>query len=129
VVPLNVILPELGIAIWCVWVEHTIPEPTNEPKLPPSLPLPLPLPLSSSPPPPPLHPVRPSVHPEPCGGVGTPRVCQSPLASWLKDPLSPLLASEFRTLLRPIDPVAPPLLLAPVCPPWPISPPALPGFL
>ncbi len=38
-------------------------------------------------------------------------------------------ASEARTLPRPIDPPAPPWLLAPSSPPWPICPLAPPGSL
>ncbi|KAL0154678.1 hypothetical protein M9458_048941, partial [Cirrhinus mrigala] len=51
----------------------------------------------------------PSAHPQPtiCA-VGSPRVCQSPSASWLEDPSSPPPASESRTLPWPFDPAAPP---------------------
>ncbi len=69
--------------------------------------------------PPPLAAVSPSAHPQTtiCA-LDSPRVCQSPLASWLEDPLSPPPASESWTPPRPFDPVAPPWLLAPSSPPW-----------
>ncbi|KAI2649503.1 IgA FC receptor [Labeo rohita] len=80
--------------------------------------------------PPPLSPDSPSAHPQPtiCA-VGSPRVCQSPSASWLEDPLSPPPAFESWTLPRPSDPAAPPRLSAPSSPPSPIGPPAPPGSL
>ncbi|KAI2648364.1 Titin [Labeo rohita] len=61
--------------------------------------------------------------------VGSPRVCQSPSASWLEDPLSLPPASESRTPLRPIDPAAPPWLLTSSSLPWPGSPLVHPGSL
>ncbi len=72
-------------------------------------------------PPPPLSSGSPYAHPQPtiCA-VGSPRVCQSPSASWLEDPL--VSASESWTPPRPIDPAAPPWLLAPSSPLWPLSP-------
>ncbi|KAL0159593.1 hypothetical protein M9458_043318, partial [Cirrhinus mrigala] len=56
----------------------------------------------------PLLPVSPSAHPQPtiCA-VGSPWVCQSPLASWLEDPWSRPL---------PVNLAAPPWLLAPSSP-------------
>ncbi|KAL0158832.1 hypothetical protein M9458_046908, partial [Cirrhinus mrigala] len=65
----------------------------------------------------------PSAHPQPtiCA-VGSPRVCQFPLVSWLEDPSSPPPASESWTLPWPSDPSALPWLLAP-------SPPVPPGSL
>ncbi|KAI2655773.1 IgA FC receptor [Labeo rohita] len=48
--------------------------------------------------------------------VGSPRVCQSPSASWLEDPSSSPLASESWTPPRPSDPAAPPRHLAPPAP-------------
>ncbi|KTF93425.1 hypothetical protein cypCar_00014291 [Cyprinus carpio] len=68
-------------------------------------------------------------HPQPtiCD-VGSPQFCQSPSALWLEDLLSPPPASETQTLPWPVNPTAPPWLLAP-SPPWPISPPALLGYL
>ncbi len=44
---------------------------------------------------------------------------KSPSALWLEDPLSPPPDSESWTPSRPIDPAAPPWLLAPSSPPWP----------
>ncbi|KAL0154755.1 hypothetical protein M9458_049018, partial [Cirrhinus mrigala] len=38
VVPLLLVLPVLGVALWCVWAAHTIPRPPEHPELPPSLP-------------------------------------------------------------------------------------------
>ncbi|KAL0176613.1 hypothetical protein M9458_028943, partial [Cirrhinus mrigala] len=72
---------------------------------PPTLPLPFP---SSSPAAsglPPLFPDSPSAHPQPtlCA-VGSPRVCQSPSASWLEDPSSSPPASESWILPRPSGP-------------------------
>ncbi len=61
--------------------------------------------------------------------LDSPRVSQSPSASWLEDPLSSPPASESWTPPRPFDPVAPPWLLAPSSPPWPVSPPAPLGSL
>ncbi|KAL0203392.1 hypothetical protein M9458_001410, partial [Cirrhinus mrigala] len=51
---------------------------------------------------PPLSPDSPAAHPQPtiCA-VGSPRVCQSPSASWLEDPSSLAPASESWTLPRP----------------------------
>ncbi|KAL0192919.1 hypothetical protein M9458_011215 [Cirrhinus mrigala] len=79
---------------------------------------------------PPLSPDSPSAHPQPtiCA-VGSPRVCQSPSASWLEDPSSSPPASESWTPPRPSDPAAPPRLSAPSSPPSPVSPPAPPGSL
>ncbi|KAL0173702.1 hypothetical protein M9458_029670, partial [Cirrhinus mrigala] len=59
---------------------------------------------------PPLFPGSPIAHPQStiCA-VGSPRVCQSPSASWLEDPSSPPPASESWTPPRPFDPAAPPL--------------------
>ncbi|KAL0162624.1 hypothetical protein M9458_042020, partial [Cirrhinus mrigala] len=81
---------------------------------PPTLPL---LSPSSSPAAsalPPLFPDSPSAHPQPtiCA-VGSPRVCQSPLVSWLEDPSALPPASESQTPPWPSDPVAPPRLSAP----------------
>ncbi|KAL0173220.1 hypothetical protein M9458_033531, partial [Cirrhinus mrigala] len=89
VVSLSLALPMLGMALWCVWAAHTIPKPLDHPELPPSLPLS-----------PPLHHFY--AHPQPtiCA-VGLPRVCQSPLASWLEDPLFPPPSSESWTPPRP----------------------------
>ncbi|KAL0190721.1 hypothetical protein M9458_013419, partial [Cirrhinus mrigala] len=91
---------------------------------PPTLPLlssPI-IPVASVPPP--LSPDSPSAHFQPtiCT-VGSPRVCQSPSASWLKDPSSPPSASESWTLPQPSDPAAPPRVLAPSSPLSPIGPP------
>ncbi|KAL0172856.1 hypothetical protein M9458_033167, partial [Cirrhinus mrigala] len=61
--------------------------------------------------------------------VGSPRVCQSPSASWLEDTSSLPPASESRTPPRPSDPAAPPRLPAPSFPLLPVSPPAPPGSL
>ncbi|KAL0170438.1 hypothetical protein M9458_035034, partial [Cirrhinus mrigala] len=114
-----VILPVLGIVIWCVWAAHTIPESPHAHKFP----------LSHSFLPP-LLPVSPSAHPQlTICAVGSPQVCQSPLPLWLEDLLSPPLASESWTLPRPVDPTAPPWLLAPSSPPEPVSPPAPPGSI
>ncbi|KAI2657631.1 Triple functional domain protein [Labeo rohita] len=55
-----------------------------------------------------------------------------PSASWLEDPLSPLpasLHSESQTPPQPVDPAAPPWLLASLSSPWPVSPKASPGSL
>ncbi|KAI2649347.1 Obscurin [Labeo rohita] len=75
----------------------------------------------------PLSPDSPSAHPQPtiCA-VGSPRVCQFSLVSWLEDPLSPPPASESWTPPQLSDPAAPPQLLAP---PLPVGPPAPPGSL
>ncbi|KAI2659211.1 Neurofilament medium polypeptide [Labeo rohita] len=78
----------------------------------------------------PLSPVNPSAHPQlTICAVGSPRVCQSPLVSWLEDPSSSPPASESWTLPRPSDPAAPPRLSAPSSPPSPVSPPAPPGSI
>ncbi|KAL0187276.1 hypothetical protein M9458_018946, partial [Cirrhinus mrigala] len=79
---------------------------------------------------PPLSPDSPAAHPQPtiCA-VGSPRVCQSPSASWLEDPTSPPPASESWTLPRPFYPAAPPRLSAPSSPPSLIGPPAPPGSI
>ncbi|KAL0190776.1 hypothetical protein M9458_013474, partial [Cirrhinus mrigala] len=82
---------------------------------PPSRPLLLP---SSSP----AASTIPTAHPQStiCA-VGSPRVCQSPSASWLKDPSSTPPASESWTPPRPFDPAAPPGLSAPSSPPSPVA--------
>ncbi len=74
------------------------------------------LPLLSAPP---LSSGSPSAHPQPtiCT-VRAPRVCQSPSSAWLENPFPPPPASEYWTLPRPVDPAAPPWLLAPSSPPW-----------
>ncbi len=128
VVPLSATLPVLGVAMWCVWVAHTILEPFTCLDFPPSLPLPPPLYQSSQSPP--LSPGSPSAHPQPtiCA-VGSLQVCQSPSASWLEGPLSLPPASESRNPPWPFDPAAPPWNLAPSSPPWPVSPPVLLGSL
>ncbi|KAL0189337.1 hypothetical protein M9458_016436, partial [Cirrhinus mrigala] len=70
----------------------------------------------------------PSAHPQPtiCA-VGSPQVCQFPLALWLEDPSSPPPASESWTPPRPSDPAAPPRLLAPSSPLSPVGPAGPPG--
>ncbi|KAL0156913.1 hypothetical protein M9458_048159, partial [Cirrhinus mrigala] len=85
VVPLSLSLLVLGAALCCVWAAHTVSNPLDHSELPPSLPLLPPLHQSSTSPP--LFPGSPSAHPQPtiCV-VGSPWVCQSPLASWLEDP-------------------------------------------
>ncbi|KAI2665253.1 DNA topoisomerase 2-alpha [Labeo rohita] len=79
---------------------------------------------------PPLVPDSPANHPQStiCA-VGSPRICQSPSASWLEDPSSPPPASESWTLPRPFDPAATPRLSAPSSPPSPVGPPAPPGSI
>ncbi|KAI2668447.1 Titin [Labeo rohita] len=95
-------------------------------EFPPTLPL---LPMSTSVWSP-LSPDSPSAHPQPTTcAVGSPRVCQLPLVSWLEDPSSPPPASESRTPPRPSDPAAPPRLSAPSSPSSPVGPPAPPGSL
>ncbi len=92
------------------FVPECSPESLEAHKNPPSLPLLPPPPLSSG---------SPYAHPQPtiCA-VGSPRVCQSPSASWLEDPL--VSASESWTPPRPIDParstMAPSSLLSAVAP-------------
>ncbi|KAI2651813.1 hypothetical protein H4Q32_014566 [Labeo rohita] len=81
-------------------------------------------------PPPPLSSGSPSAHPQSSiYVVGSPLVCQSPLALQLEDPLSLPPASKSRTPPWPFDPSAPPWLLAPSSPPWPGSPLSPPGSL
>ncbi|KAI2650018.1 Streptococcal surface protein B [Labeo rohita] len=78
----------------------------------------------------PLFPGSPSAHPQPTiSALGSLRVCQSSLASWLEDPLSLPPASESHTPPRPINPAAPPWFPAPSSPPWPVSPPAPSGSI
>ncbi|KAI2657540.1 hypothetical protein H4Q32_008890 [Labeo rohita] len=79
-------------------------------------------------PPPLLSSGSPSAHPQSyiCA-VGSLRVCQSPSALQLEDPLSSRSASESRTLAWPVDPVAPPWILTPSSPPWPGRQLALPA--
>ncbi|KAL0199709.1 hypothetical protein M9458_002896, partial [Cirrhinus mrigala] len=81
-------------------------------------------------PPSPLSSVSPSTHPQPsiCA-VGSPLVCQSPLALRLEDPSSPPPASESWTPPQPVDSAAPPWPLAPSSLPWPGSPLAPLGSL
>ncbi|KAI2658662.1 Armadillo repeat-containing X-linked protein 2 [Labeo rohita] len=74
-----------------------------------------------------LSPGSPSAHPQPtiCA-VGSPRVCQSPSASWLEDPRSLPEAYESRTLRQPFHSEAPPGSFIPLALPWlvinPLSP-------
>ncbi|KAL0148689.1 hypothetical protein M9458_056016 [Cirrhinus mrigala] len=79
---------------------------------------------------PPLSPDSPAAHPQStiCA-VGSPRVCQSPSASWLEDPSSPPPAFESWTPPRPFDPAAPPRLSAPSSPLSPVGPPAPSGSI
>ncbi|KAL0195833.1 hypothetical protein M9458_009405, partial [Cirrhinus mrigala] len=69
------------------------PEPSTFGLFPPTPPL-LPSPVFRASAPPPLSPDSPSAHPQPtiCA-VASPRVCQFPSVSWLKDPSSPPPAS------------------------------------
>ncbi|KAI2655779.1 Filamentous hemagglutinin [Labeo rohita] len=128
VISLSLAFPVPGMTLWCVWAAHTVPKPPDHTELPPSLPLPPPLHQSS--PSSLLFPGSFSAHPQPtiCV-VGLPRICQSPSALWLEDPLSPPPASKSRTPPRPAALVAPAWLLVPSSPSWPVSPPALPGPL
>ncbi len=102
--------------------EPPVPTPRKCPpvpaprKCPPSHPLLPPPPLSSGSPPP--------ARPQPliCM-VRAPWFCHPPVLLGLEYP-SPLPpASEAWTLLRPVDPAAPPRLLAPSPPPSPVDPP------
>ncbi len=85
---------------------------------PPTLPLLPPPIIPATSAPPPLHPGSPYAHHQStiCV-VGSPRVCLSPSALWLGDPLSPPPASESWTPPWPSDPAAPPRLLALSSPP------------
>ncbi len=105
---------EHGVAIWCVWAACTISETLDCHELPPSLPLPPPLQCSlSSSIPLSLHPASPSAHPQPsfCG-LDLLWACQSPASSRSEDPRSPPPTFETQTPPRPVDPAAPPWLLA-----------------
>ncbi len=55
--------------------------------------------------------------------------CHPPASPWSEYPLTLPPASGLRNPPRPVDPLAPPWLLAPSSPPWPGSPLALPGSL
>ncbi len=112
--PLSAVLRVLGVAIWCVGVAHTILEPSICHDLTHTLPL-LPLRIITASSallfsaPLPLLPVSPSAYHLSCGFTAG----QSPLALWLKDPMSPPPTTESRTLPWPFDPAAPPWLLSP----------------
>ncbi|KAL0164042.1 hypothetical protein M9458_039795, partial [Cirrhinus mrigala] len=79
VIPLSAALPVLGIAVWCVWVAHTIPEPSTCPDFPPTLPL-LPPPCCFS-----------STTAASCWPLCSPSACHlcGGIATGLPDPLSP----------------------------------------
>ncbi|KAI2644851.1 Zinc metalloprotease ZmpB [Labeo rohita] len=103
-------LGQLNLEVDLIFIEDiemelpVCPELSTCLNFPPTLPL-----LSPSSPAasalPPLSPDSPSAHPQPtiCA-VGSPRVCQSPSASWLEDPSSSPPASESWTPPRPSDP-------------------------
>ncbi|KAL0167300.1 hypothetical protein M9458_039144, partial [Cirrhinus mrigala] len=83
---------------------------------------------------PPLSPFNPSAHPQlTICAVGSPRVCQSPLVSWLEDPSSsPQPQSPGLRLgppalrLHPVSPPAPPGSIVPPAPPRSVVSPPLP---
>ncbi len=95
------------------------PESPEAHKWPPSQPLLPPLPLSSS---------SPSTRPLlTIYVVQAPRDCHPPASPCSEYPLTPTPASKLQDPHRPLDPSAPPWLLAPSSPPWSICPLAQPG--
>ncbi|KAL0180931.1 hypothetical protein M9458_023337, partial [Cirrhinus mrigala] len=149
VVPLFSTLPVMGVAIWCVWAAHTVPEPFDCFELPSTFSLLPPLIITAasalpSSAPLPLLPVSPSVHPQPTicllGSLllaPSSPPCRAPSSLWLClgsfFPLPPPWSSvapaqprPFRNLTSTLELSAPPWPSGSSASPWLFVSPSLP---